>query len=195
MNFLAHAYLSGTDEEILIGNFIADAVKGSNAAAFSEGIQKGIRLHREIDSYTDHHPIFLRSKKRLQEEYGKFSGVVVDIYYDHFLARDWAKYFDRELSEFALHVYKVMLENYALLPPRSKRILPYMVIHNWLVGYSRFKDLQWVFDGMSRRSSKYNSGMEDAVESLKKDYPGFQKDFDEFFPDMIAHADAFRTSL
>ena len=195
MNFLAHAYLSGTDEEVLIGNFIADAVKGSNAATFSEGIQKGIRLHREIDSYTDHHPVFLRSKKRLQDEYGKFSGVVVDIYYDHFLSRDWEKYFDRELSEFALHVYKVMLENYAFLPPRSKRILPYMVIHNWLVGYSRFKDLQWVFDVMSRRSSKYNSGMEGAVESLKKDYPDFQKDFDEFFPDMIAHADNFRASL
>jgi len=195
MNFLAHAYLSGTDKEILIGNFIADAVKGSNGARFSEGIQKGISLHREIDSYTDHHPVFLRSKRLLQEEYGKFSGVIVDIYYDHFLAREWARYSDTDISEFALQVYRLMLENYSLLPPRSKRILPYMVIHNWLVGYSRFRDLQWVFNGMSARSSKYNSGMEGAVDSLKKDYSDFQKDFSDFFPDMIAHADDFRASL
>jgi acyl carrier protein phosphodiesterase len=195
MNFLAHAYLSGNDEDILIGNFIADAVKGNKVDRFREGIHKGIMLHREIDDYTDHHPVFLRSKHRLQKEYGKFSGVIVDIYYDHFLAAGWSAYSEKDLSEFAVFVYRLMLENYKVLPPRSKRILPYMIIHNWLVGYSRFKDLQWVFNGMSRRSSKYNSGMEGAVESLKRDYEAFQGDFTEFFPDMISHANSFRKKL
>ena len=195
MNILAHAILSGDGDEMLIGNFIADAVKGNHLERFSKGIKKGILLHREIDTFTDHHPVFIRSKHRIHKEYGKFSGVVIDIYYDHFLAVDWDIYSKVELSEFALHVYNLMLSNYAILPARSKRILPYLVIHNWLVGYSRFSDLQWVFDGMSRRSRKYNSGMENAVESLKEHYLSFHDDFKEFFPEMIAHAKKFREVL
>jgi acyl carrier protein phosphodiesterase len=195
MNFLAHAYLSGNEEDILIGNFIADAVKGNSISRLSEGIQKGVRLHREIDSFTDQHPVFIRSKKRIQDSYGKFSGVVIDIYYDHFLASSWSSYSDNELSEFALYVYNLIFENYSVLPSKSRRILPYMAIHNWLVGYSSFRDLQWVFDGMSRRSRQYNSRMESAVESLKEDYGSFEKDFIEFFPDMIAHAGEFRKTL
>jgi acyl carrier protein phosphodiesterase len=195
MNFLAHAYLSGNEEDILIGNFIADAVKGNNISRFRDGIQKGVRLHREIDSYTDQHPVFIRSKHRIQDIYGKFSGVVIDIYYDHFLSYNWKDYSDKDLSDFALHVYNLMFKNYSILPARSKRILPYMAIHNWLVGYSRFNDLQWVFDGMSRRSRQYNSGMEEAVDTLKKDYDAFGNDFKEFFPDMVAHAGEFRKGL
>jgi acyl carrier protein phosphodiesterase len=195
MNFLAHAFLSGEGEDTLIGNFIADAVKGNNISNFRDGIHKGILLHREIDRYTDQHPVFIRSQGRLKEEYGRYSGVVVDIYYDHFLAKNWDQYSEKELSEFALHVYGVMLENYNILPPKSRRILPFMIIHNWLVGYSRFKDLQWVFNGMSRRSAKYNSGMEGAVESLKKDYENFENDFHAFFPDMIKAAEGFRTEI
>ncbi|MEE4258065.1 MAG: ACP phosphodiesterase [Bacteroidales bacterium] len=195
MNFLAHAYLSGNNDDILIGNFIADAVKGSNVDRFREGIRKGIRLHREIDSFTDQHAVFLRSKQKIQNEYGRYSGVVIDIYYDHFLARNWEEYSDLELSEFAIDIYRLMLANYNILPAKSKRILPYMVIHNWLVGYSRLQDLQWVFNGMSRRSKKYNSGMEGAVDSLRLHYEAFHADFSEFFPDLIAHAKEFRATL
>jgi acyl carrier protein phosphodiesterase len=195
MNFLAHAFLSGDDDEILVGNFIADAVKGKDASRFSHGVQNGIRLHRQIDTYTDNHPVFIRSKGRIQGEYGKFAGVVIDIYYDHFLALYWTNYSDKDLSEFAVKVYTLMLNNYKILPARSKRILPYMIIHNWLVGYSRFKDLQWVFNGMSRRSRKYESGMEGAVDSLRRDYDNFKSDFEAFFPDMIEAANGFRTAL
>lgn len=195
MNFLAHAFLSGNDDDVLIGNFIADAVKGNKQSQFREGIYKGILLHREIDRYTDQHPVFIRSRERIQSQYGKFSGVIIDIYYDHFLSANWETYADYELSEFAVHVYGLMLSNYGILPVKSRRILPYMIIHNWLVGYSRFKDLQWVFDGMSRRSEKYNSGMEGAVENLKDDYENFGNDFKAFFPEMIEAAAGFRKEL
>ncbi len=195
MNFLAHAFLSGDDEEILIGNFVADAIKGKSVKTYSEGIQKGIELHRSIDTFTDKHPVFQRSRDRILEKHGKFSGVIIDIYYDHFLAANWEDWSEKDLSEFALEVYEVMLRNYKILPPRSKRILPYMIIHNWLVGYSRFKDLQWVFNGMSRRSKKYESGMETAIESLKEHYDSFKLDFEEFFPDMIHHASEVRHKL
>lgn len=195
MNFLAHAYLSGNNDEILIGNFIADAVKGKHTADFNANIQKGIQLHRSIDAYTDQHPVFLRSKERIHEEYGRYAGVVIDIYYDHFLAKNWNDYSKESLSEFALYVYRIMLENYSILPARSKRILPYMIILNWLVGYGEFKDLQWVFNGMSRRSKQYNSGMEGAVDSLKAHYNEFDEDFKLFFPDMIQYAGEVRSKL
>ena len=195
MNFLAHAFLSGSDDDVLIGNFIADAIKGNNSKDFREGIQKGILLHREIDSFTDNHPVFLKSCKRIQNKYAKFSGVVVDIYYDHFLAANWHDYSDEDLSEFAIYVYTLMLQNYAILPPRSRRILPFMVIHNWLVGYSRFSDLQWVFNGMSRRSKQYNSGLEDAVKTLQANYEKFEQDFRSFFPDLVEASAGFREKL
>ena len=195
MNFLAHAFLSGEDDDILIGNFIADAVKGNNLSKFREGIIKGIHLHRAIDLYTDQHPAFIQSKQRIIEQYGKFSGVVIDIYYDHFLAAGWEDHSKKDLSEFALKIYRLLLKNYALLPARSKKMLPYMIIHNWLIGYARFKDLQWVFNGMSRRSSKYDSGMENAVISLQEHYDLFKEDFNAFMPDMIEHADSIRETL
>lgn len=195
MNFLAHASLSGSDDDMLIGNFIADAVKGNHLDRFREGIRKGIMLHREIDRFTDKHPVFIRSMERLQPDYGRYSGVIVDIYYDHFLALKYDRFFEEELSEFALHVYGLMLKNYALLPAKSKRILPYMIIHNWLVGYANFTDLQWVFNGMSRRSMRYQSGMENAVVSLKENYKAFEEDFQAFFPDIMAHTRSFRATL
>lgn len=195
MNFLAHAFLSGSNDRLLIGNFIADAVKGNHIDQYSEDIRKGITLHRSIDSYTDHHPMFIQSKNRIRSEYGKFSAVIIDIYYDHFLALNWSDYSEEDLSEYVLHVYELMLRNYEILPPRSKRVLPYMIIHNWLLGYSRFNDLQWVFNGMSRRSKKYKSGMENAVHSLKKHYDPLKEDFKQFFPDLINHVDSIRKTL
>ncbi|NQT77382.1 MAG: DUF479 domain-containing protein [Bacteroidetes bacterium] len=195
MNFLAHAFLSGSNDQLLIGNFIADAIKGDHIDQYREDIRKGITLHRSIDSYTDHHPLFIQSKNRIRSEYGKFSAVIIDIYYDHFLALNWSDYSEDDLSEYVLHVYKLMLRNYEILPPRSKRVLPYMIIHNWLLGYSRFNDLQWVFNGMSRRAKRYKSGMENAVHSLKKNYDPFKEDFKQFFPDMISYATSVRQTL
>jgi acyl carrier protein phosphodiesterase len=195
MNFLAHLYLSGDSDQVMLGNFIADFIKGREAKSYQRDVYLGILLHREIDFFTDRHRQVRESKRRLWQRHRHYSSVIVDIFYDHFLAKNWDQYSEKELSEFALHVYGVMLENYNILPPKSRRILPFMIIHNWLVGYSRFKDLQWVFNGMSRRSAKYNSGMEGAVESLKKDYENFENDFQAFFPDMIKAAEGFRTEI
>lgn len=185
MNFLAHAYLSGEDELIKIGNFIADAVKGNSYTRFPEGVQKGIMLHRFIDDYTDNHEVFRSSKKRLQSKYDKFSGVIVDIYYDHFLAKNWDQYSDVPLKDFVSEAYGILIDHFLLLPARSKRILPFMVSQNWLVGYANFKELDRVFKGMSNRVKRLNSGMEDAVTDLQKQYDLFYEDFSLFFPQLI----------
>ncbi len=98
MNFLAHIYLSGNDTDLIIGNFIADGIKGKKYKKFSPGIQKGILLHREIDTFTDAHPIVRQSTKRLHKNYGHYSGIIVDILYDHFLAKNWSRYSDVPLE-------------------------------------------------------------------------------------------------
>jgi acyl carrier protein phosphodiesterase len=190
MNFLAHLYLAGKNEGIILGNFIADSVKGNQLDLFPEDVIKGIRLHREIDHYTDNHPIFRQSKSRLAPNYGKYSGVIVDIYYDHYLARYWNDFSPLVLEDFVSGTYKMLLRNYSLLPAKSKRILPFMIAQNWLTGYADFDKLTRVFQGMSRRSRFY-SGMEKAVEDLKKDYADYENEFRLFFPDIIAHIEQY----
>src|SRR4051812_25235509 len=127
MNFLAHAYLSGDSEELLIGNFIADAVKGSAINNYSGDIKNGILLHRSIDTFTDQHPVVHQSIVRLRPSYHKYAGVLVDIFYDHFLAKNWKDYSSVELNKFVSHVYRVMQDNFSQLPHRSQELLPYMI--------------------------------------------------------------------
>ena len=194
MNFLAHLYLSGKDENVMLGNFIADAVKGSHFKDYPDGVAKGILLHREIDHYTDNHPVFRRSKSRLSAKYGIFSGIIVDIYYDHFLARNWDDFAEEDLRGYVAAAYFILVRKFHLLPTRSKRILPFMVSQNWLVGYAQFDSLQRVFNGMSRRTNNI-SGMENAVSDLKADYDHFKDDFMEFFPQIIGHIGPFRSNL
>ena len=110
MNFLAHLFLSGENDDIIIGNFIADAVKGRYIEKYNEKIRYGIKLHREIDNYTDNHPVFKQSRKRLLHKYHKFSGVIVDMYYDHFLAVNWSDYSDENLEAFVSNAYKILTD-------------------------------------------------------------------------------------
>ena len=186
MNFLAHLYLSPEDNDIVFGNFIADSVKGKVFDTYTERIQQGILLHREIDRYTDQHEVFRQSKSRLNGKYRMYSGVIVDIFYDHFLAKYWTEYSDKELKSFVSKTYQMLVKKYKILPPRSKRILPFMIAQNWLVNYSNLDDLKRVFRGMSRRTSN-SSGMLHSVDDLEEYYELFENEFRLFFPDIIKH--------
>ncbi len=194
MNFLAHLYLSPDDEDILLGNFIADAVKGKTFDNYKQSVKNGILLHRKIDKYTDNHPIFKKSSKRLNGKYRKYSGVIVDIFYDHFLAANWHNYSDVKIEEFVSKAYGILIKNILFLPKKSKRILPFMITQNWLVNYANFKGLQRVFNGMSQRTP-FNSGMESAVNDLKKDYELYEKEFSEFFPEIIEYVKDYNDIL
>jgi acyl carrier protein phosphodiesterase len=194
MNFLAHAHLSGKNHEVLFGNFIADAVKGKNFERFEKDIQLGIKLHRMIDSYTDNHPVFRSTLNRIRKDFGKYSGIVVDIYYDHFLAKNWNDYHNDELRHFAKIVYGILKKRYLLLPSRTKRLLPFLITQNWLVGYANLKDLSLVFYGMDRRTGLH-SGMSNAVEVLVNNYDDINRDFDEFYPELILYSSRALTDL
>ena len=106
MNFLAHIYLSGDNDFIKIGNFMADSIKGDNYNNYPEYIRKGILLHRSIDSFTDLHPVFRKSKHRLHDRYGHYSGVIMDIFYDHFLAKNWSNYSEIPLEKYVFNFYQ-----------------------------------------------------------------------------------------
>jgi acyl carrier protein phosphodiesterase len=184
MNFLAHLYLSGDSKEIMIGNFIADGIKGSQHYDYTNGIKEGIALHRKIDEFTDHHPVVSRSKERLRPKYAKYSSVIVDIFYDHYLAIHWKNYSPIPLNEYALSVYELMNKNLDLMPPLVVKFLPYMISGNWLYNYSNLEGIENVLKGMSRRA-KFTSHMEESIHDLKNDYHLYENEFLTFFPDLV----------
>lgn len=180
MNFLAHLYLSGNDKELMIGNFIADHVKGNKFSHFPENIKKGILLHREIDTYTDSHHIVKQSKRRLHERYRHYSGVIIDIFYDHYLAKNWKKYSEIPLNTYVKSVYKLLKENNEILPEKTQELLPYMIEYNWLYNYQFAKGIQQVLNGMNRRTEG-KSKMNLATEDLLNNYTELEQDFSDFF--------------
>jgi len=184
MNYLAHLYLSFKHEKIMVGNYIADAVKGRQIEKFPEEVQAGIRLHRNIDTFTDTHPIVENSKARIRQRYRKYAGVVIDMYYDHFLAAGWNDWSEETLLDFTRQSYKTLLKNYVVLPARMKRILPIMAAGNWLASYAEISNISLALKGMSRRT-KFDSGMEHAGEELKLHYDDLKNDFSDFFPELI----------
>ena len=194
MNFLAHLFLSGEDGEIIVGNFIADHVKGNSINKFSAGIKNGIYFHREIDAFTDNHPIFIQSKNRLAGNYRKYAGVIVDMFYDHFLSANWADYSNERLETFTKRMYKIILKRFLILPSKTKRILPFMAKDNWLMAYGTTEGIHRALSGMAKRTP-FESGMENAVEDLKKDYKIYKGEFQKFFPEVISFSQEFLKSI
>lgn len=184
MNFLAHLLLSDNNKEIMIGNFIADAVRGNKYKLFPENIQKGIMLHRYIDTFTDQHKIVRISKRRLHERYGHYDGVIIDIFYDHFLAKNWNDYSAIPLDVFSQSFYKLLRTNYELLPEKTQLMLPYIEKYDWLYNYQFFEGMESVLEGMNRRT-KLKSKMNLAINDLKEHHLDFEKDFNLFFKDLI----------
>lgn len=188
MNFLAHLHLSGNDPDIMTGNFIGDFVKGRNLLEqFDSGVARGIELHRSIDAFTDSNVIVSLSKKRLWPKYRHYSGVIVDIYYDHFLARNWNTYHTVPLPSYATQCYAMLINRKESLPKQVQLMLPYMVSNNWLVNYASIEGIHRALSGMARRAS-FVSKMEEAVIDLEAYYGDFQQEFDGFYPQLINHS-------
>ncbi|MEP1093616.1 MAG: ACP phosphodiesterase [Cyclobacteriaceae bacterium] len=187
MNFLAHLFLSGENEKVKVGNFIGDFVKGNQFEEYDQDIQRGIKLHREIDSFTDSHPVVLESKTRLRPTFGHYSPVIVDVFYDHFLAKNWSSYSDSELETYTLQFYKMIANYSSVIPDAVNQMLEYMTQKNWLYNYQFIDGIDRALSGMSRRT-KFNSKMELAATSLESNYAEFENEFTRFFPDLQKHA-------
>ncbi len=188
MNFLAHIYLSKENKDITIGNFIADAVKGRKYNDYPPEITKGILLHRNIDTFTDSHPTVRKSTARLHENYSHYSGVIVDMLYDHFLAKNWHKYHDEPLASYADNFYKMILENLEIMPERIQKMIPYMVNNNWLLRYASIDGMGEILSQMNYRTQG-KSNMNLAINELIVYYPDFKSEFTSFFDELIDFSD------
>lgn len=184
MNFLAHIYLSGDNELTTLGNFMADGIHGEAYKKYPKDVQKGILLHREIDTFTDAHSVVRQSTKRLHKNYGHYSGVIVDIFYDHFLAKNWNTFSEIPLEDFVSKFYRSLESHFEILTLRAQRLMPYMISDNWLYNYSKIEGIQRVLNGMNRRTQN-KSKMNEATRELKAFYKEFEEEFTLFFEDLI----------
>jgi acyl carrier protein phosphodiesterase len=187
MNFLAHIYLSGDNDLIKIGNFMADGIRGKHFETFPMEIQKGIVLHRSIDTFTDAHPVFRTSTKRLHQRYHHYAGVIVDVFYDHFLSKNWANYSDENLDDYIQRFYQSLNENKEILTERTSGLMPYMIEQNWLWSYQTVPGIDTILTQMDSRT-KNKSKMRFASEELQEFYSEFEQEFTVFFEDLRIHA-------
>ncbi|WP_295466360.1 ACP phosphodiesterase [uncultured Pseudomonas sp.] len=191
MNYLAHLHLGGPGREDRLGSLYGDFVKGS-PDAWPVGIAAGIRLHRRIDVYTDDHPLVIQAKTRLPKARRRVAGLLVDVFFDHCLARHWHDYADQTLPSFTADCYRTLLAESAL-PPRLARIAPLMAQQDWLGSYRDFAVLERVVDGMARRLSRPEL-LAGAFAELAGAYDGLEEDFRHFYPQLQAFAAAERAA-
>lgn len=189
MNFLAHAYLSFGQDEILIGNFIGDFVKGKMGETYPTGIRQGIRLHREIDNFTDTHPLVKASQSYLRPTFGHYSTVITDIFFDYFLGKFWDTFSQKPLERFVEETYQTISKHEEDLPEAFKEMFYWMKSQNWLLNYRTVEGIQKSLTGLSQRT-RFDSKMELATDFLLQKEDEFQLIFFAFFKDLETFARA-----
>lgn len=173
---------------------MADGIRGKQFEHFPLDVQKGIILHRSIDTYTDSHVVFRQSTKRLHEKYHHYAGVIVDIIYDHFLAKNWTQYSDEKLESFINRFYQSLHDNYDILSEKTQGLMPYMIERNWLLSYRTVDGIHNILTQMDKRS-KNQSKMQFASAELREFYAEFEEEFTLFFEDIKTHASSKLLSL
>jgi acyl carrier protein phosphodiesterase len=187
LNYLAHLYLADQTDDSLIGNLLGDFVKGRPGERYSDEIVAGILFHRKIDAFADAHPIMRASRGRIAPRMSRFSGIIVDVCYDHFLARHWRRFSSHDLTAFVQHAYDVLQKNRPILPERLQRILPYMISEDWLGHYIEIKRVGETLDRITRRLT-HGERFKGAIVEVEKNYADLESDFLNFFPDLVDYA-------
>ncbi|MFQ5936760.1 MAG: ACP phosphodiesterase [Acidiferrobacterales bacterium] len=193
MNYLAHVFLSGRSADAVIGGLLGDFVKGSVGSGYEARVWQGIVLHRRIDGFTDAHEVVQASRRLVSRERRRFAGIMVDVFYDHFLARHWPRYADIPLDEFTREVYAVLLHHRDRLPERLRYIVPRMVGDDWLGTYRELWRVGAALDGISRRLRRSNT-LVGGVRELESNYDRFEHHFLSFFPQLMLFVDQWKTA-
>ncbi|RYU97242.1 acyl carrier protein phosphodiesterase [Emticicia agri] len=196
MNFLAHLFLSGDHDEIIVGNLLEDYVVGRiehpRNQHYSQNIKNGILLHRLIDTFTDTHPAVSTCKTVLYKNYHKYASVVIDIYFDHYLAKHWYSYSTEPFEDFRRRIHQAFIDYWNIIPDRMKPMIDSMIKYDWLKNYGEFWGMERALSGIAKRTA-FQSNMEQAVNDLKVHYNFFDENFSIFFPQMIEQCTNFLT--
>lgn len=194
MNFLAHALLAGPGPARRLGGMLGDFVKGPLPAGLPEEVATGVALHRRIDSFADAHPAFRQSRARVSPLRRRYSGIMIDLFYDHFVARHWASYSAQPLEEFAAETYALVAAHAGLMPPRLAEMFPAMRANDWLSSYRSVEAVGRALDRMAERRLTRPNPLAGSAAELEARYREFEGDFLAFFPEVLAFAAAFRGS-
>ena len=184
MNFLAHVFLSENDFELALGNLIADQIKGKGLDQFSKKVKTGILLHRKIDDYTDHHPAFKKCVKKLFPSYRHYSRVLVDMFFDHFLAKNWEQYHNQKLTVFTSQFYYFLRKKEYSIPDHCNQFISHLVKHKWFESYQTIEGLKKILKEMENRT-KFESNLSKGCEDLVNDYSFYELHFSYFLPNVI----------
>lgn len=186
MNYLAHLFLADRTPESLIGNLLGDFMKGSVKEQYSKAIAQGIELHRQVDLYTDSHPVVRQTKQLISIERRRYAGVLLDVFYDHFLAKYWMNYSSTTLKEFSLIVYNILWENKSILPERLRQAVPKIIEQDWLNSYQETSGIELAINRLAQRAKKGNP-LFCGVEELKTHYQEIDYSFQKFFPELVSY--------
>lgn len=190
MNYLAHLYLADDNPASLIGNLLPDLHRGRLPTDLDPVVLEGVYRHRRVDVFTDSHPLFEKSCSRLRPRHGRYSGVLVDVLYDHVLSVHWAEYHPEPLPRFIAGAYEQMLAEAELMPPRMRAIMLMMAHEDWLSTYVTVEGIAHTLRRMSARlRERFDREVDlaSAVTELREQYDGFAEDFAGFFPDLMAY--------
>lgn len=186
MNYLAHLYLAEDSPESLLGNLLGDFLKGRSVDDYCEQIKKGIQLHKKVDLYTDTHRLVRESKRLISPVNQRYSGIILDVFNDHYLAKNWSAYSLISLQEFTLKVYSILQKNEAILPDSLRKYLPNIINRNLLMSYAEISGVKFALKRISARLNRENK-LESASEDLLTNYEPLEFNFRRFFPELISY--------
>jgi acyl carrier protein phosphodiesterase len=189
LNYLAHLLLCNGRPEALVGSVLADFSRGVDLKTLSPGMRQAVELHFRVDAFTDSHPLVAESKRRIQPPHRRYAGVLVDMYYDHFLARHWDHHCDVPLPRFAAAAYEALLGAEAVLPERMVNVCRAMAAGDWLGSYARVDAIDTALQRMSRRLTRPNH-LGTGIQALVENYEALEQDFERFFPELQRFASA-----
>jgi acyl carrier protein phosphodiesterase len=191
MNYLAHLYLSEPTEDGWLGSLLGDFVKGPLDGRYNEDITRAIILHRKIDSFTDAHPVVLQSKSRVSVGRRRYAGIMIDMFYDHFLAKNWAEFHGEPIRAFTARIYDLLNARHTMLPDRLRYMAPRMAQSDWLASYAQLDGIHVALDRMGKRLKRENRLRDSACE-LREHYAGLESDFRIFMPQVQMFAKQYR---
>ncbi|MCB1871907.1 MAG: DUF479 domain-containing protein [Gammaproteobacteria bacterium] len=191
MNYLAHLFLGGDEPQRRLGSLIADFTRGrmeTLAKHYPEKVLQGISVHRQVDLFTDRHEGVSCSKRRFSPLRRRYAGIIIDVLHDHYLSRHWEKYSDKSRELFIADAYQLLLDYWQYLPERMRKVAPLMIEQDWLGSYHHIDAIGAVYERMSRRLRRPNT-LAGTLKEVQMHYTELERDFETFFPDILAHAD------